>query len=71
MVCLDAIDRLEALPVSEETVDLKREAGALGALFRSWLTRAPEVHERTAAVNRLMAMHRAVAELASRHPAGK
>ena len=64
--CTEAIEKLDALPASELAVDLRREAVALGALFRSWTMRAPLPEERASAVGRLMDLHRAVAELASK-----
>lgn len=62
----EAIGRLDALPLSEESVDLRREAVALQATFRSWATRSPKPEERTAAVSRIMDLHRAVEEYAAR-----
>ena len=63
--CVEALGKLDALPVSEASVDLRREAIALAAMFRSWTTHSPQPAERAAAVTRLMDLHRAVAELAS------
>jgi len=62
--CVEAIAKLDALPVSEESVDLRREAVALAALFRSWVARAPDPRERARAVTRLISLHRAVEEYA-------
>jgi len=58
----EAIEKLGACPVTEESVDLQREATALRALFRSWNTRTPSSEERAKAVSRLMDLHRSVAE---------
>jgi hypothetical protein len=60
---VEAIARLEGLPEAEE---LRRDAGALLALFRSWKVRAPNPEERAAAISRLMDVHRASEELASK-----
>ena len=62
----EAIERLDDLPLSEESVDLRREAVALQALFRSWSVRAPDPEERTRAISRVMDLHRAVEEYAAR-----
>lgn len=62
----DAIGRLDDLPLSEESVDLRREAVALQALFRSWDIRAPDPEARALAVSRIMDLHRAVEEYAAR-----
>jgi hypothetical protein len=63
----DAVRRLDALPVSEEVVDLRREAVSLQALFRSWVVRSPPLDERAAAVSRVMDLHRAVEECVAKH----
>jgi hypothetical protein len=62
----EAIDRLDALPLSEESVDLRREAVALQALFRSWTIRAPDPEARAGAISRVMDLHRSVEEYAAR-----
>ncbi len=63
---VEAIDRLNNLPPSEESVDLRREIVALQALFRSWKVRVPSPADRAAAISRLMDVHRASEELASK-----
>ena len=60
---IEAIARLDGLADGEE---LRRDAGALLALFRSWKVRAPNPEERAAAISRLMDVHRASEELASK-----
>ena len=62
----EAIERLDDLPLSEESVDLRREAVALQALFRSWSVRAPDSEARALAISRVMALHRDVEEYAAR-----
>jgi len=62
----EAVRRLDALPVSEGVVDLRREAVALQALFRSWKVRSPPPEERAQAVARVMDLHRAVEECVAR-----
>jgi len=58
--------KLDALPASEERADLRREAVALRAMFRSWSVRAPNPEERAAAISRLIGAHRAIEEHAMR-----
>ena len=61
----ESIARRDALPASEESADLRREAIALQAIFRSWSVRAPESEPRAAAISRLMDLYRAVEEYAA------
>ncbi len=63
---VEALDRLDNLPPSEESVDLRREIVALQAVFRAWTVRTPSREERTAAISRLMDVHRASEEIASK-----
>jgi len=63
---VEAIAKLEGLPASDEREELRRDAVAMQALFRSWKVRAPSPEERAAAISRLMDVHRAVEELASK-----
>ena len=63
---VEAIEKLEGLPASDEREELRRDAVAMQALFRSWKVRAPSPEERAAAISRLMDVHRAVEELASK-----
>ena len=67
---VEAIVRLDGLPLSEESVDLRREAVALQAIFRSWAIRAPDPEARAMAVSRVMSLHRAVEEYAARRDRG-
>ena len=67
MTAREAIERLDALRVSGEANELRREALALLALFRSWSVRAPSPEDRAASITRLMSMHRAVEEYVARH----
>jgi hypothetical protein len=62
----EAIERLDRLPMSERTVDLRREAAALQALFRSWAAHPPTPETRAAAIVRVMDLHRSVEEHAAR-----
>ena len=62
----ETIERLDGLPLSEESVDLRREAVSLQAIFRSWTVRAPDTEARARAISRIMDLHRAVEEYASR-----
>lgn len=62
----EAIERLDGLPLSEDSVDLRREAISLQALFRSWSIRAPDPEARARAIARVMDLHRAVEEYAAR-----
>jgi hypothetical protein len=66
ITCEECIERLDGLAPSEEQIDLKRQVGAMLALFRSWDKRPPAPEERAQAVSRLMDLHRAVEELATR-----
>lgn len=59
---IEAIDKLDSLPPTEESAELRREAVALQALFKSWDVRAPRSEDRAQALSRLMDLHRAVAE---------
>jgi hypothetical protein len=63
---VEAIEKLDGLPKSDECADLRREAVATQALFRSWKVRTPEPKARAAAISRLMGLYRAVEELAAR-----
>lgn len=63
----EAMEKLDACPVTEESVELRREAVALAALFRSWDRRAPGQDDRASALSRLMDLHRAVAEYVAEH----
>lgn len=63
----ESIAKLKAMPPTEESADLRREAVALRALFRSWNTRAPTLEERSAAIARLIGVHRAIEEYAAEH----
>ena len=63
---IEAIEKLDTLPTSEDTIDLRREAIALQAIFRSWDLRAPPPEERASAVGRVMDLHRAVEECAAK-----
>lgn len=49
-----------------EGAELRRDVTALQALFRSWKVRAPNPEERAVAISRLMDVHRAVEELATK-----
>lgn len=62
----EAIERIDGLPPGEEGADLRREAVALQATFRSWDVRPPQPEERSRAISRLMDLHRAVEEYATR-----
>lgn len=61
----EAIARLDTFPPDEETIDLRREAVALQAMFRAWSVRAPEPEARAVTISRLMDLHRAVEEYAA------
>ncbi len=63
---VEAIERLDSLPASDEVTELRREIVALQALFRSWKVRVPNPEERATAISRLMSLHRASEELATR-----
>ncbi len=63
---VEAIERLDGLEASDEVAEVRREVVALQALFRSWKVRAPNPEERSAAISRLMDVHRASEELASK-----
>jgi hypothetical protein len=60
----EAIQKLDACAPNDDSAELRQEAVALQALFRSWRVRTPgpEDKERTSAITRLMALHRAVEE---------
>ena len=62
---VESIEKLDGLPASDERAELRREAVATQALFRSWKVRTPEPKIRAAAVSRLMSLYRAVEELAA------
>lgn len=63
---VEAIEKLDGLPASDDESELRREAMALLALFRSWKIRTPNPEDRALAISRLMDVHRAVEELASK-----
>lgn len=63
---VESLDRLDGLSASDEGAELRRDAVALQAQFRSWKVRAPSPEERAMAISRLMDVHRAVEELASK-----
>lgn len=62
----EAIERLDQTPKSDDSADLRREAVALQAMFRSWTKRPPAPEERSKAISRVMDLHRAVEEYAAR-----
>lgn len=66
----EAIERLDDLPLSEESLDLRRESVSLQALFRSWDVRQPDPESRARAIARVMDLHRAVEEYAARLGSG-
>jgi hypothetical protein len=66
----EAIERLDRLPMSEENVDLRREAISLQAIFRSWSIRQPDPEARAMAISRVMDLHRTVEEYAARRDRG-
>lgn len=66
----EAIERLAELPLSEESVDLRREAISLQAIFRSWSIRVPDPEARAMAISRVMDLHRTVEEYAARRDRG-
>jgi hypothetical protein len=67
---VESIERLDRLPLSEESVDLRREAVALQAIFRSWDVRPPDPAARSAAISRVMDLHRSVEEYGARRDRG-
>jgi len=67
---IEAIERLDRLPLSEESIDMRREAVALQAIFRSWDTRPPDPESRARAVSRVMDLHRGVEEYTARRDRG-
>jgi hypothetical protein len=62
---VEAIERLDGLPTSDEVTDLRREVVAMQALLRTWKVRTPKSEDRAAGVSRLMSLYRAVEELAA------
>jgi len=60
-----AIEKLDSLRPTQESSELRREAVALRALFRSWDKHAPKPTERAHAVSRLMDMYSAIEEYAA------
>lgn len=61
----ELLEKLGSLSINDTTNELRRDVKAIGALFRSWKTRAPTPEERASAITRLMDLHRAIEEYAA------
>lgn len=58
----DALRELERLGLDERGEELLHEARELTTVFRAWRVMKPEGEDRAAAISRVLALHRNVAE---------
>jgi hypothetical protein len=58
----EALQALDAEGLDERGEELRHEARELVTVFQAWKERRPEAEDRTAAISRVMTLHRNVAE---------
>lgn len=67
---MEALQKLEKVRLSAETVRLKRELLEQLERLRSWSVRVPQPEERTATIQAVLALYRRVMDLATSTIAG-